>query len=160
VVFRFGHECISACHVRSGKSFPDAGAPADTARRRTAQIKRLTGRFEGRLNLWEGGVAVIRVIPRPIYEYNDPVTELPHGAIFGLTATGTNPDVLLLVEAHEDSDGALRWEYAFAQMTSAGLDLRLDDETVVRTARVPLAEKVFATWTYYFLPREIEVPAD
>ena len=64
---------------------------------------------------------------KSIFEYSDPQSKLPLRAIFGMTSTGTTPDLLLLIEARRDVDGKLRWEYAHARMTSNSLRVRLDD---------------------------------
>ena len=138
---------------------PDADPPANDARLRTLQLKRLTQRFEGRIGVGASD-AVIRVIPRPIFEYRDAATELPVGAIFGLTATGTNPDLLLLIEARKNADGELRWEYAYARLTTGRVKLLLDDEIVWETPGVPNNDNVLENWTFYFLPRQLEVASE
>lgn len=136
--------------------FPRAEAPAATTRARTAQIKALKDRFTGRLNIdGEGNNgAETRTMVKPIFEYADPKSKLPLGAIFGMTSTGTNPDLLLLIEARADGDGNLRWEYAHARMTSAALRLSLDDSEIWTESGV--RDGVFDNWTYYFLPREFK----
>jgi len=136
--------------------FPRAEAPAATTRSRTAQIKALKDRFTARLNIdGEGNNgAETRTMAKPIFEYADPRSKLPLGAIFGMTSTGTNPDLLLLIEARTDGDGNFRWEYAHARMTSAALRLSLDDSEIWTESGV--GSGVFDTWTYYFLPREFK----
>lgn len=133
---------------------PGADAPADNPRLRIAQFKSLKDRFTARLNVKDDGTggAETRTIPKPIFEYSDPQTKLPAGAIFGMTSTGTNPDLLLLIEARKGSDGKLRWEYAHARMTSASIRFRLDDAEV--WAEKSAASAAFENWIYFFLQRE------
>ena len=135
---------------------PGAEAPTDNPRVRTAQLKSLKERFTGRLSVNEDGTggAETRTMPKPIFEYADPETKLPRGAIFGMTSTGTNPDLLLLIEARPDSDGKLRWEYAHARMTSNSVRVRLDDTEV--WAEESVAAAAFENWTYYFLHRDFK----
>jgi hypothetical protein len=135
-------------------SIPRAEPPAATARNRTAQLKALKDRFTGRLSVNNDGTggAETRTMAKPIYEYADPQTKLPLGAIFGMTSTGTNPDLLLLIEVRPDGDGKPRWEYAHARMTSASLRVRLDDAEI--WAEEDLPNRDFDNWTYYFLARE------
>jgi hypothetical protein len=137
---------------------PEAEAPADNPRARTAQLKGLTERFTGRLSVnGEGkGGAETRTMAKPIFEYADPKTKLPLGAIFGMTSTGTNPDLLLLIEARRERDGRLRWEYAHARMTSASVRVRLDDAEVWAESGVDNANTVFENWTFYFLSRDFK----
>jgi hypothetical protein len=133
---------------------PRAEPPAATARTRTAQLKALKDRFTGRLNVNNDGTggAETRTMAKPIFEYADPRTKLPVGAIFGMTSTGTNPDLLLLIEARPDGDGKLRWEYAHARMTSNSVRVRLDDAEIWAEAGVSSA--AFENWIFYFLQRD------
>ena len=137
---------------------PRAEAPADNSRARTAQLKALKERFTGRLgvnNDGKGG-AETRTMPKPIFEYANPETKLPLGAIFGMTSTGTNPDLLLLIEARRDGDGKWRWEYAHARMTSSSVRVRLDDAEVWAEGFAPVSNAVFENWTFYFLRRDFK----
>jgi hypothetical protein len=132
---------------------PRAEAPGDNPRARTAQLKELKDRFTARLIVNDdGNGAEARTMPKPLFEYSDPETKLPVGAIFGMSSTGTNPDLLLLIEARGDSDGKLRWEYAYARMTANGVRLRLDDAEI--WAEKAVAAAAFENWIYYFLQRE------
>lgn len=133
---------------------PAAEAPAGNPRLRTLQLKALKDRFAGRLSVNDDGSggAETRTIPKPLYEYTDPQTKLPIGAIYGMTSTGTNPDLLLLIEARPDSNGKLRWEYAYARMTSNSVRVRLDDTEV--WAEKSVASGEFENWTFFFLRRE------
>jgi hypothetical protein len=133
---------------------PRAEAPADNFRARTAQLKALKERFTGRLNVNNDGTggAETRTMPKPLFEYADPETKLPLGAIFGMTSTGTNPDLLLLIEARRDDDGKPRWEYAHARMTSNSVRVRLDDVDV--WAEEGVSSAAFENWIFYFLRRD------
>ncbi|MGE5191562.1 MAG: hypothetical protein ACM3U2_03615 [Deltaproteobacteria bacterium] len=135
---------------------PGAGAPADNPRGRTAQLKSLKEQFTGRLNVNEDGTrgAQTRTMAKPIFEYSHPKTKLPLGAIFGMTSTGTNPDLLLLIEARQDGEGNLRWEYALARMTSASLRVRLEEGEVWAENAVPSG--AYDNWTFYFMPRDFQ----
>ncbi|MBI3861395.1 MAG: hypothetical protein HY290_05825 [Planctomycetia bacterium] len=136
--------------------FSNSDAPADKVRARTLQIKALKDRFTGRLNVnAEGnGGAETRFMVKPLFEYADPDTKLPLGAIFGMTSTGTNPDLLLLIEARRDAEGKLRWEYAHARMTSASIRVRLDDVEVWSQPNMSPSSPGFENWLYYFMDRD------
>lgn len=133
--------------------FPGAEPPAANPRARTAQLKALKDRFAARLIVNnDGNGAEARTMSKPLFEYSDPETKLPVGAIFGMSSTGTNPDLLLLIEARGDSDGKLHWEYAYARMTANGVRLRLDDAEIWAEQAVEAA--AFENWIYYFLKRD------
>jgi hypothetical protein len=133
---------------------PRAVAPGATARTRIAQLKTLKERFSGRLNVNGDGTggAETRTMAKPIFEYLDPESKLPLGAIFGMSSTGTNPDLLILIEARADSDGKLRWEYAHARMTSNSVRVRLDNEEI--WAEESVSSAAFENWIFYFLRRD------
>jgi hypothetical protein len=138
------------------KPIPRAEPPAANPRVRTVQIKALKDRFTGRLNVDSEGKngAETRTMAKPIFEYADRESNLPLGAIFGMSSTGTNPDLLLLVEARRDGDGKWRWEYAHARMTSASVRVRLDDADV--WAEESVSSAAFDNWIFYFLRREFK----
>jgi hypothetical protein len=68
---------------------------------------------------------VLRLIPRPIYDYADEKSGLLHGSIF-VYANGTNPEVLLLLEATK-LDDTLRWQFGCAPLSTARLEAKLGD---------------------------------
>jgi hypothetical protein len=51
------------------------------------------------------------------------------GAIFSF-ANGTNPEVLLVLEAHSGTDGRAVWHFGLAQMTGAEVTVELDGAKV------------------------------
>ena len=69
-----------------------------------------------------------------------------------MTSTGTNPDILLLIEARQDTESKWRWEYAHARMTSSTVRLRFDDALVWSEGSVSNA--AFDNWIFYFLKRD------
>ena len=122
------------------------------------QLKALKDRFTGRLAVdptGKGG-SETRTIAKPIFEYSDPETKLPLGAVFGLSSTGTNPDLLLLIEARRDREGGLRWEYAHARMTDVSLVMRLDDVEVWSEPLISLKSPVYDNWAVLFLDRDFD----
>lgn len=139
-------------------AFSNAEPPAETSRARILQIKALKDRFTGRLGIDAAGKggAETRSMAKPLFEFADPDSTLPLGAIFGMSSTGTNPDLLLLIEARADGAGKLRWEYACARMTSASLVVRLDDAEVWSEGSVPANNTAPGTWIYYFLSRSFK----
>src|SRR5262245_52618107 len=94
------------------KELTDAAAPAATREARLLQMRRLAQEFSGHSidrdkKHWE-----LRLLPAPLYRYPAGKTGVIDGALFALvTNAGTDPEVLLLVEARE-TEGKARWEYA------------------------------------------------
>ena len=115
------------------KDLPDAPLPADDVRRRLSQMRRLTDRFIASMAI-NDGTEVLRLLTQPIYRYSGESKTVIDGAIFAyVTTTGTDPEVLLLMECHKDGD-KLKWVYAPVRFTHRGLWLTLDDTEVWRVA--------------------------
>jgi len=89
----------------------------DIARRFTASV---TDRRAGRLEL--------RLLPQPLHRYQDANSGLVDGAIFSF-AKGTNPEVLLLLEAHSQN-GSDRWHFALARMSARGCTVNYKDREI------------------------------
>jgi hypothetical protein len=108
-------------------------------------------RFSGRLGVrgkLDGGAAT-RFMAKPIFEYAETESKLPRGAVFGMSSTGTNPDLLLLIEARTDDKGGLRWEYAHVRMTSASLIVWLDGAEVWSEGGTASNNAALGNWIYF-----------
>ena len=106
----------------------DGPEPAEVATRRLLQMKRLARQFNATIWNAEDNSDQMRLLPTPICRYSDPEAGLIDGAVFGFTM-GTNPDVLLVIEAHA-SDESPEWRFGCACMTSAGIEVRFEGRTV------------------------------
>jgi hypothetical protein len=86
-------------------------------------MRRLAGRFDAH-QFWEDRFEV-RLLPKPIYRYKDADGGIVDGAVFALVH-GTNPEVLLLIEAHATDAGEPHWKAAFGSLAGARCIVRLD----------------------------------
>ena len=106
------------------KPIPDAGVPASHPNVRLRQMKRIARRFRAFEYFGEDFTRTqLRLLPREVYRYADRKTSLLDGALFVLTR-GTNPDVMLFVEAHGTDFSTATWKYALirrGQAESVGL---------------------------------------
>lgn len=105
------------------KEVADAPVPAKKKSERTVQMRNVADRFDAH-QFWKERFE-LRLLPKPIYRYEDPDNGIIDGAVYALVH-GTNPEVLLLVEAHEAKDGARRWKVAFGSLAGARCVVRLD----------------------------------
>ena len=96
--------------------------------RRLAQMKSIRARFTAHEHTKSEGRIELRPLTSPLHRYEDPVNGIVDGAVFSF-ANGTNPEVLLALEAQE-SAGKGRWVYAFVQMTGAAVKAQLDGKDV------------------------------
>jgi hypothetical protein len=103
------------------KELPDSGTPAATAGARLVQMRRLAQEFTGYEVDGDGKRWELRLLPAPLYRYPVAKTGVVDGALFTLVSNaGTDPEVLLLIEAREES-GKTRWEYACGRFSDRSL---------------------------------------
>jgi hypothetical protein len=125
------------------RKIPNAKVPGASHAARLREMKVLAARFEGTMTGWNAADSdneKLRLLPRPLYRYQvspeDVTTDVPlDGALFAF-ATGTDPEIVLMLEA-VGTGNAMAWEYACVRATSGGLEMRLDDTVVWTAAKFP-----------------------
>lgn len=105
------------------KEIANAPSVAKTKAERTFQMRQLAARFDAH-QFWEDRFE-LRLLPKPIYRYEDVGGGVIDGALYALVH-GTNPEVLLLIEAHTTKDGPARWKVGFGSLAGAQCIVRLD----------------------------------
>jgi hypothetical protein len=93
------------------KELSDTAPPAASRGARLVQMRRLAQEFTGYVTDREDKRSDLRLLPTPLYRYPAAKTGVVDGALFALVVEGTDPEVLLVLEAREE-DGKTRWEYA------------------------------------------------
>jgi len=93
----------------SPQPVPAARKPAATAPPRLTQMRELARDFTAATVL-DGVKQELRLLPQPIYRQSTSSDDVLDGALFTFV-TGTDPELMLLIEAREASDG-LTWQYA------------------------------------------------
>jgi hypothetical protein len=99
----------------------DASEPASTKVARLTQMRALARQFSAsddfRIDARDADTTrhELRLMPKPLYRYDDPATGVLDAAVFAF-AHGTDPEVFLLLEARSDK-GEMTWHYALAPMT-------------------------------------------
>ena len=134
--------------------------PADKPRQRLVQMRAFAERFSAAVDPSASrkfqDPHQLRLLPTPVYRYADEEQRLVDGAIFAFVQ-GTNPEVLLLLEAiREKAGGAAAWRFAFAPMTSFEARVTQGDKVVWQqdVATVPTRdEKSPYQFRWAVLPR-------
>ena len=116
---------------------PEADAPLDRELRRTRQLKELARRFTAH-EFWDPDNSrfELRLLEQPVLRYKDADAGIHDGAVFVL-AHGTNPEVIVLIEAIGKTVDAARWHYSLARLGSAELHVELDGKEVWKQGRTP-----------------------
>ena len=121
--------------------------PATTRPARLVQMREVARRFVAVLQEPNANKDIhqMRLLSRPLYRCDDGLADVIDGAVFGFTGTGTNPDLLLLL----DLTKAGGWRFGFAGMTAAGVTVRLKDDVIWQVADANGKGFVFDNWTYF-----------
>lgn len=107
----------------------DAPAPAEKPVRRMTQFKELHRRFTAHEKAVTEGRIELRPLASPLVRYTEPAAGVLDGAILAF-ANGTNPEVLLILEARTGDKSPAGWHYALVQMSGAEVIAELDGKSV------------------------------
>jgi hypothetical protein len=108
----------------------EAPSPAESARLRLVQMRRLSEQFAIRTEPVNEPPTELRLMPQPLYRFEDNASGVLDGALFAFAET-TDPEALLLLEAAKASGGeAAHWRYTLARMTSRPIVARRSDSVV------------------------------
>jgi hypothetical protein len=131
----------------------DGPAPQETPAGRLRQLKALFRRFAAtsRDDVLKTSDE-LRPLARPLHEYSSPKHGVLQGVLCGFAANGTNPDVIVALEAvrpAEGKDAPKAWRYGVIGMTASGVSVKLDNAEVYTReyTRTP-GDK--ATWTHFW----------
>jgi len=131
----------------------DGPIPQETASGRLRQMKGLFQRFSAtaRDDVLKTSDE-LRPLARPLHEYTSPKNGVIQGLLCGFAANGTNPDVIVALEAVEAAPGketSKCWRYGVVSMTAAGVSVKLDKAEVFTWPYVRSPVDL-DTWTYFW----------
>ena len=107
------------------QDIPDAPEVATTRMARSLQMNRLAARFDAH-QFWRGRYE-LRLLPRSIYRYEPVEGTILDGAVYTLVH-GTNPEVLILIEAHQVTGVPAQWKVSFGSLAAARCVVRIDEQ--------------------------------
>jgi hypothetical protein len=106
-----------------------APAPAEQPAARLTQIKQLQRRFAAHERASIEGRIELRPLAKPLYRYQDADKGIIDGAIVSF-ANGTNPEVLLVLEARQTRGEVAEWQFALLQLTGEAVFAELDGKEI------------------------------
>lgn len=134
---------------------PDAPAPAANEAQRLLQSKQLAKDFAVTKKRYDRTESELRLLPKPLHSYAAPSQGVVQGALFAFVQ-GTDPDLILLIEARGEDVASARWKFAATRMTAAELRLRHRDEQIWKADLLSEAEYTDPTRVYTnFMFKEI-----
>jgi hypothetical protein len=127
--------------------------PQAKAAGRLRQMKELFQRFT--VTTLTGALKTpdeLRPLARPLYEYSSPRHGIVQGILCGFAANGTNPDVLIILEAVGEADDKKpppSWRYGVVRMTATGVSVKLDNAEVFTRPNAPTPGDQ-DNWTWFW----------
>ena len=116
------------------KQLPEAPSASERENARLRQMREIGRRMAAHTTDSEDSRWELRLITQPIYQYTaKQPSDTIGGGVF-LFCQGTDPEVILLLEARRVQD-RLAWYYAFAPFTDYGLSVTLDGKEVWSLAK-------------------------
>ncbi len=127
--------------------------PQKTAAGRRLQLKELFRRFSATaINNGLNASEELRLLTRPLHEYSAPKRGVVQGALCGFAANGTNPDVIVVLEAvrpAEGKDAPASWRYGVVPMTASSISVKLDKVEVFTRPNV-VTEGDHGNWMHFW----------
>lgn len=116
---------------------PNAGVPAESKAARLRQLRDIARRFSAH-QFWDPDNSrfELRLLAQPVHRYSDQERGIVDGAVF-ILANGTNPEIILLLEATQMKDAPPSWSYALIRTGSAELHVEIDGVEVWQDGRTP-----------------------
>ena len=148
--------------AEGGVQWKTAGKLADdSAVQRLRHMKSWVARFTAAVDTDEAFEASeqLRLLTTPVYRYSAPEAGIIDGAIFAFVQ-GTNPEILILVEAHDDAASGKTWRYGFARMSCFYLRVYRDGQIVWRQERAPVPTPSPASTYFFRLSAQVDRSAD
>lgn len=117
--------------------FPEVATPEAKESLRLRQLKELALKFSAH-QFWDPDNSrfELRLLVQPVHRYSDPNAGIQDGAAF-VFANGTNPEVIVMIEALGKDVKSSRWHYSFARLGSAEMHVKLDNQEVWKRDRTP-----------------------
>lgn len=120
------------------KPVPGAPAPGESPAARLRQMRALAKAFAATETTRNGVVRELRLLTQPLYRYESTDPEVLDGGLFAFVE-GTDPEVILLIEARKAPDGP-RWEFASARMNSCAMRLEHEGRAAWSAAEIPWSQ--------------------
>lgn len=114
----------------------DVAAVAETPSQRLRQMKEISRRFQAH-EFWDPNNSrfELRLLVQPVYRYRDEASQVIDAGVF-VFAHGTNPEVVLQIEARHENDVA-SWSYSLVRLGSAEIHVTWDEREVWIVPRTP-----------------------
>jgi len=138
----------------------EAPKPAASAPQRLTQMRALTRDFAAGAEDMNGRRWQFRLLPQPLYRYESTDPDVLDGAVFAyVTTAGTDPEVILVLEARKAAGSALpTWHFALARFSDMALTVDYRGKVVFSAPLIPFDAPVPDPKHRYRLFRDRTIP--
>ena len=113
------------------KLFPKAPKVSESRRLRMAQMRDLARRFSGYSINYDEKRWELKLLPNPLHRTGEGHSTVLDGSLYTLISTaGTDPEILVLVEARKVGDD-WKWHYSVGRFTDLNTFVLLDKKEIV-----------------------------
>ncbi|HEY3964272.1 MAG TPA: hypothetical protein VGM05_06920 [Planctomycetaceae bacterium] len=130
------------------KPLDRAPTPATTKSGRELQMRALAKRFSGN-QTWMGDREQLRLLTTPVWQYEAGDDGVSTGGLFVFTHGGTNPEVVLILEATRHNDDE-HWSFGCVRLGHAEMEVTFDESKVWS---VPVYNQVNPKSPYYWIAK-------
>lgn len=125
--------------------FSGTASAAESESGRLVQMRGLARRFDV-FEMLGDERAQLRLLPTPVYRYDDESAHVIDGAFF-VFAHGTNPEAVLVIECRQQ-EGETAWAHGFVPLAAAAVTARLNgqDVWVKESTTGPRLQEPYSTW--------------
>ncbi|WP_436717877.1 hypothetical protein U8335_14755 [Roseiconus lacunae] len=101
----------------------------------------------------------LRLLSQPLFRYGDADSSVLDGALFSFVQ-GTDPEVIVLIEARKNPEGSLRWQIALARMAALEFSAKYRGQELwhVESMPYPIAMGGQEPYSLYRFRRPISEP--
>lgn len=133
------------------KRIKDVGPPAESKPRRLSQMKSIARSFNATVTTRRSGENSLRLLPKPLYRYEDTDPDLLDGALFCMVM-GTSAEAILLLEARKTNKGD-QWHYGLAPLSPCATVATYKDKPVWSVPFHPFPQpRDLPLYVYYWVP--------
>ena len=133
------------------KRIKDVGPPAEAKPVRLSQMKSIARSFNATVTTRRSGKNALRLLPQPLYRYEDTGPDLLDGAFFCMVL-GTSAEAILLLEARKTSNGG-QWYYGLAPLSPCATVATYKDQPVWNVPFHPIPQpRNLAFFVYKWVP--------
>lgn len=130
---------------------PSGPAVADSPLVRQRQMRTIARQLKIKSTAKNGDQYNLRLLSQPLFRYGDAKSNVVDGALFSFVQ-GTDPEVIVLIEARKDDSDSVQWQFAMMRMAALAFVAEYQENEVWRVGAMPYAVAMSGREPYSLFP--------